>query len=53
LLEDREDRIIESQNHRMGWFGRDLEDHLDSTPLPRAELPLTTSGCPRPHVAWP
>jgi len=26
--------FIESQNHRMVWVGRDLEDHLAPTPLP-------------------
>ena len=30
--------IIESQNHRMVWFGRDLKDHLAPMPLPRAFL---------------
>jgi len=27
-------RIIESQNHRMVWVGRDLKDHPVPTPLP-------------------
>jgi len=27
-------RAEESYNHRMGWVGRDLKDHLVPTPLP-------------------
>jgi len=44
--------IIESQNHRMAWDGKDLRDDLVSTTLPMARSPTTRPGCPEPHPAW-
>lgn len=34
-------RIVESENHRLGWVGRSFKDHLVPTPLPwQGHLPL-------------
>jgi len=47
-------RIIESQNHRMAWVGRDTSQV--PTPLPQAEPPNsrpgTSPGCPGLHPTW-
>ena len=49
--------LIESQNHRMAWVGRDLKDHEAPTLLPKAGPPTsmfnTRPGCPGPHPTWP
>jgi len=37
----------------MVWVGRDLKDDLGTSLLPWAGTPPTTSGCPKPHPAWP
>jgi len=37
----------------MVWVGRDLIDHLISTPLPWAGTPSTRPGCSKPHPMWP
>jgi len=41
------------ENHRMVCVGRDLIDHLVTTPLPWAGTPSTTSGYSKPHPTWP
>lgn len=37
-----------SWNHRMAWVGRNLKDHLVSTPLRWTRTPFTRSGCSGP-----
>ena len=37
---------LESHNHRMGFVGMDLKDHLVPTPLPRAGTPPTLPKAP-------
>lgn len=44
--------LILSQNHRITWIGRDLEDHLGSIPLLWTGLP-TILDCPETHQVWP
>lgn len=50
-------RLIESQNHRMIWIGKDVKDHLVPSSLWWAGLPTTRlssrSGCPGLHLTWP
>jgi len=43
---------IESQNHRMVCFGRDVKDHLVSPPQPLAGTPPTRPSCSKPHPPW-
>ena len=38
--------IIESQDHRRDWVGRNLNDHPVPTPLPWVGCPPASSGCP-------
>ena len=45
--------IIESQNHRMIWVGRDLKGHLIPNCLPWAGTPSTRPDCSKPHLVWP
>ncbi|XP_031464732.1 uncharacterized protein LOC116238932 isoform X2 [Phasianus colchicus] len=42
-------KIIESKTRRMAWVEKDLEDHLDSTPLLCAAASTSRLGCPEPH----
>lgn len=32
--------IIESQEHRMAWFGKDHKDQIDPAPVPWAGAPF-------------
>lgn len=41
--------FTESLNYGMPWVGRDLKDHLATTPLPWAGMPPSGPGCPGPH----
>lgn len=42
--------FLNTQNHRMGWLGRHLQDHLVPPSCHReGHLPLRA----RPHPAWP
>lgn len=41
--------MVESQDHRMTWVGRDFKDHLVPTPLPRAGEPSTRPSCSKPR----
>jgi len=45
------ERIMESQNHKMAWVEKDLKGHLVSTPLLWAGSPTTRAGLPRGHPA--
>lgn len=42
-----------SWNHRMAWVGRNLKDHLVSTPLRWTGTPFTRPGCSGPHPTCP
>lgn len=45
--------IVESQNRRKIWVGKDLKDLLVPTPLLQAGISPTRSGCPWLHPTWP
>jgi len=52
LASDLQLKIIESQNHRKFWVGRDPQRSSSPTPLQRAGTPLTRSGCSEPCPTW-
>jgi len=43
-------RIIESQNHRMAWVGRDLKDHGAPAPRPHAGPPTSAFNARLLHI---
>jgi len=45
--------VIESQNHRTLWVGRNLKGHLIPIPLPWAGTPSNRPGCSKSYPAWP
>jgi len=50
---NRNYHIIESQSHRIIWFGRDSQRSSSPTPLQWTGTRTARSGCSEPCPAWP